>query len=373
MTLLGVDFAAPWMALLVLPLGFAAWRLLRRGRRSGIRFSAVRRIPARAAGWRAVVAAQAPYLLLAGLSALILAAMRPRSSLAHASNSVDAIAIAMTIDVSGSMEALDLAPMSVLEGLQNRYVTASERDAVLQKWSRLARVKSVFGDFISGRSDDLISLVTFGSYASARVPLTADHEMLLHALKGVDIPRTAYDAQGQVIGGEEEANTAIGDGLSVALLRLMKAQPVSKVVILLSDGQNNTGANDPDEVADKAAKLGIRVYVLGVGTRASRTPYLMRVPSLMGQQSYVLRLANTAYDERQLKSIAKKTGGSYYSVDDGDSLVKALEEIDKLEKTKIDVDAWDQWDEHFVPFLAGGSLLVVLAVSLSMAASRRMA
>ncbi|MGN0854708.1 MAG: VWA domain-containing protein [Kiritimatiellia bacterium] len=367
---MGIDFAAPWMALLFLPLGFAAWRLLRRGRRSGIRFSAVGRIPPRAAGWRAIVAQKAPYLLLAGLAALVLAGMRPRSSLAHASSSVDALAIAMTIDVSGSMEALDLAPPSALAGLQQRYVTESERETVLEKWSRLARVKSVFADFISRRPDDLISLVTFGSYASARVPLTADHAMLLHALKGVDIPRTAYDAQGRTI-GEDEANTAIGDGLSVALLRLMKAKPVSKVVILLSDGQNNTGVNDPDEVAAQAAKLGIRVYVIGVGTRASRTPFLMRVPSLMGPSSYVLRAANTAYDERQLKSIAERTGAAYYSVNDGDSLAKALAEIDQLEKTKIDVDAWDRWDEHFVPFLVSGTLLVLLAVSLSMAASRR--
>lgn len=375
MTVLGIDFAAPALALLFLPLGFAAWRLLRRARRAGVRFSAVGRIPPRAAGWRAVVAAQTPYILLAGLSALILAAMRPRSSLAHATSSVDAIAMAITIDVSGSMEALDLAPRSALEGLQGRYVSEKERDAVIQEHSRLARVKKDFAGFVSGRPDDLISLVTFGSYASARVPLTADHAMLLHALKGVDIPKTYFDAQGRVIGEEGEANTAIGDGLSVALLRLMKAEPVSKAVILLSDGKNNTGANDPDEVADKAARLGIRVYVIGVGARTPRTPFLLRVndPFRAREPRYVLQMMDTAYDERQLRSIARKTGAAYFSVDDRDALAKALEEIDKLEKTKIDVDAWDQWDEHFVPFLIGGALLVMLSVSLSMAATRRMA
>lgn len=372
MSMLGVEFASPWLASLFLLLLPVAWRLLRRRRQDGVRFSAVGRIPPRAAGWRAFVASQTPYVLLAGLALLIVAVMRPRSSAARASNGMDAIAIALTLDVSGSMEALDLAPPSVLRGLENRIVLGKEYEAAVGAYSRLARVKSVFADFISKRPDDLISLVTFGTYASTRVPLTADHEMLAHALEGVEIPTTLFDRNGQPIGGEEEANTAIGDGLSVALLRLMKAKPVTKVVILLSDGKNNTGVNDPDAIADKAAKLGIRVYAIGVGARAPYTPFLVRQAGL-GDPRYVLRLLNSSFDERQLMSIARKTGASYYSVTDGDSLVKAVEEIDKLEKTRIEVDSWDQWDEHFVPFLIGGSLLVVLAVSLSMAASRRMA
>ena len=105
-----MSFANPWALLLFLPLAVAAWRLLRRGRRGGIRFSAVPRLPARAAGWRAKVAALTPFLLLAGLALLVLAAARPRTSLAREKKSVDAIAIAMTVDVSGSMDALDLTP-----------------------------------------------------------------------------------------------------------------------------------------------------------------------------------------------------------------------------------------------------------------------
>ena len=105
-----MSFANPWALVLIAPVAFAAWRLLRRARRSGIRFSAVGRIPARAAGWRAHVASLTPFVLLAGLALLVLAAARPRTSLAHEKKSVDAIAIAMTVDVSGSMDALDLTP-----------------------------------------------------------------------------------------------------------------------------------------------------------------------------------------------------------------------------------------------------------------------
>ena len=179
-----MSFANPWLLILFAPLAAAAWRLLRRGRKAGIRFSALGRIPARAAGWRAKVAALTPYLLLSGLALLVFAAARPRTSLAHEKKSVDAIAIAMTVDVSGSMEALDLTPKG------ERF----SRDT-----TRLAVVKKLFAEFVSKRPDDLIGLVTFGGYASTRSPLTADHEALLNVLKGVEIPAIALDAQGRAI------------------------------------------------------------------------------------------------------------------------------------------------------------------------------
>ena len=155
-----MSFANPLMLLLFVPIAIAAWRLLRRGRRSGIRFSAVGRLPAKAAGWRAKVAALTPFILLAGLSLLTLAAARPRTSLAHEKKSVDAIAIAMTVDVSGSMDALDLTPKG---------------ERFSRETTRLAVVKKLFAQFVEKRPDDLIGLVTFGGYAQTRSPLTADH------------------------------------------------------------------------------------------------------------------------------------------------------------------------------------------------------
>lgn len=349
-----MSFANPCFLLLVLPLGFAAWRLLRRGRKGGVRFSAFGRIPRHSAGWRAKVAALTPFLLLLGLLALVVAAARPRSPLAHEKRDVNAIAIAMTVDVSGSMDALDLTPIG------EKYSRAT---------TRLAVVKNLFAEFVEKRPDDLIGLVTFATYASTRSPLTADHEALINVLKGVEIPSQSFDAEGRMIGSEHETNTAIGDGLATALARLKEAKPKSKIVILLSDGENNTGAVTPDEAAAAAEKMGVKVYAIGVGTRARRTPVIGR--DFFGRE--VVQYINMAFDEKQLKSIAEKTGGAYFSVNDRDSLEKALEDISSLETTKLEADVYDRWEEHFTYFLFVGVFLVLFAASLSMFATRRLA
>ena len=348
-----MSFANPWLLLLSLPLGAAAWRLLRRGRKAGIRFSAVGRLPAKTAGWRAKVAALTPFVLLAGLALLVVAAARPRSPLAHESRSVDAIAIAMTVDVSGSMDALDLTPKGA---------------RFSRETTRLAVVKKLFAQFVEKRPDDLIGLVTFGGYASTRSPLTADHEALLNVLRGVQISSVAYDAQGRAISGDEQM-TAVGDGLATALARLKDAKPKSKIVILLSDGVSNTGAVEPDEAAAAAKKMGVKVYAIGVGTRSRRTPIIGR--DFFGRET--VQYADMTFDERQLKSIARTTGGLYFPVNDREALVKALEDISELETTKLEADAYDRWEEHFALFLLTGAVLVLAAVTLSMAATRRMA
>ena len=346
-----MNFANPWLLLLFLPLAAAAWRLLRRGRRSGVRFSAVSRLPAKAAGWRARAAALSPWILLAGLALLVVAASRPRTSLAREKKSVDAIAIAMTVDVSGSMDALDLTPKG---------------EKFSRQTTRLAVVKKLFAEFVEKRPDDLIGLVTFGGYAATRAPLTADHAALLNVLKGVEIPSLAVDAQGRAISRDEQM-TAIGDGLSTALLRLKDAKPKTKIAILLSDGVSNTGAVEPDEAADAAAKMGVKVYAIGVGTRARRTPIIDR--DFFGRET--VQYADMTFDEQQLRSIAKKTGGTYFPVNDRDSLANALDEIDKFETTRLDADVFNRWREHFAAPLLAGAALVLVAVSLSMAASRR--
>ena len=345
-----MSFAWPWCFLMALPLGLAGWRMLRRGRRAGIKFAPVRRLPAKTAGWRAKVANFAPFIFLAGAALLVMAAARPRKALTQGNRSVDAIAIAMTVDVSGSMEALDLAT--------NR----SDPE------TRLDVVKEVFKKFIQARPDDLIGLVTFGGYASSRAPLTADHEALLHVLKGVQVPSVSYDANGRPI-DPDETMTAVGDGLATALARLKDAEPKSKIVILLSDGVSNTGVVEPDAAAAAAEKLGIRVYTIGVGTKSRRTPFKAR--DMFGRTS--IQYANMSFDESQLKSIAEKTHARYFAVNDKDGLKSALEEIDTREKTTLDRTVYQRWHEYFAPFLLGGVALLLAAVSLQMAASRRLA
>ena len=344
-----MNFAWPYCFLLFVPLAAAGWRMLRRGRRAGVKFAPVVRLPARTAGWRARLANFAPFLFLLGAAALVVAAARPRQALSHGNRSVDAIAIAMTVDVSGSMEALDLTPRGA------DYTT------------RLDVVKEMFRKFIEARPDDLIGLVTFGGYAASRAPLTADHETLLHVLKGVQVPSVNYDANGRPV-DPDETMTAVGDGLATALARLKDAEPKSKIVILLSDGVSNTGVVEPDAAAAAAEKLGIRVYTIGVGTKSSRTPFRSR--DMFGRTT--IAYADMSFDESQLKSIAQKTHARYFAVRDADGLKAALEEIDSLEKTTLDRTVYQRWNEFFAPFLVGGVLLVLLAVSLQMAASRRL-
>lgn len=339
-----MSFADPWMLLLFVPWAFAAWRLLRRGRNRGIKFSALNRLPASNGGWRAWLAGLVPYLLLLGLALSVLAAARPRTASGHERKSVDAIAIAMTVDVSGSMNALDLAPAGTVRFTRDM--------------TRLAVVKKLFAQFVEKRPDDLIGLVTFGGFASTRCPLTADHAALLKVLDGVQVSSAR----------NEESLTAIGDGLATALLRLKEAKPVSKAVILLSDGVSNAGAVEPGEAAESAAKLGIKVYVIGVGTDSEVVPVIGR--DFLGRE--IVANGYSGFDEEQLKSIASVTGGRYFAVNDREALEAALDEIDQLETTELDVDVYARWTEHFPLFLLSGVLLAVLAVTLSMLATRRL-
>ena len=349
-----MSFACPYAFLLALPLGAAAWRMLRRGRRSGVKFAPVRRLPPRTAGWRARLANLTPFIFLAGAALLMVACARPRKALNRESRNVEAIAIAMTVDVSGSMEALDLSPTNVRNLDEAR--------------TRLDVVKELFAKFVEARPDDLIGLITFGGYASSRAPLTADHDALLHVLKGVEVPAMSFDANGNIV-DPDETMTAVGDGLATALARLKNAETKSRIVILLSDGVSNTGAVDPDDAAAAAAKLGIRVYTIGVGTHSARTPF--RAKDMFGRTS--VQYANMSFDESQLKSIAEKTHARYFAVNDKEGLKSALEEIDSLEKTTLDRTVYQRWHEFFAPFLLGGVALLVMAVSLQMAASRRLA
>lgn len=348
-----MDFAWPYAFLMAIPLGIAAWRMLRRGRQSGVKFSAVGRLPPRTAGWRAHFANLLPFVFLFGAALLVVACARPRRPLNRESRNVDAIAIAMTVDVSGSMEALDLSPSGV----------RSLKDAK----TRLDVVKELFAKFVEARPDDLIGLITFGGYAASLTPLTADHEALLQVLRGVQVPALSFDANGQPI-DPDETMTAVGDGLATALARLKNAETKSRIVILLSDGVSNTGAVEPDDAAVAAAKLGVRVYTIGVGTHSSRTPF--RAKDMFGRET--VQYSNSSFDESQLKSIAKKTGARYFGVRDAKGLRAALDEIDSLEKTTLDRTVFQRYREYFPPFLLLGSLIVLAAVSLQMMASRRL-
>ncbi|MCL2104580.1 MAG: VWA domain-containing protein [Kiritimatiellaeota bacterium] len=332
------NFATPLAFFLLIPWAVAAWRLYRRGKAAGVLFAPASRLPWRTAGWRVAVARMLPALFLFGALLLIFAAARPRTTLARERRSVNAIAIGMVIDVSGSMSALDFAPSGKFEP------------------TRLDVIKETFAQFVAARPDDLIGLVTFATYASTRAPLTVDHRMLRHVLGGVEIPKEP---------GEDR--TAIGDGLSTALARLADAEPKTRIVVLLTDGENNDGIISPDQAAAAAAKLGVRVYVIGVGTHG-RVPAKGR--DMFGREG--IGYMDVAFNEPQLKAIAEKTNGRYFNVRDEKALKSALEEISTLETTKIERQVYERYNEHFVNYLLLGAALVALALTLNMGVAKRL-
>lgn len=345
----GFRFAFPWAFLLLLPLAFAGWRLLRKGsRRVALPFAPMHRLPVRTSGWRSIAARVAPYLFLAGSLLLVVAAARPQTYFAKERHSADAIAIAMVVDVSGSMEALDLSPISpLLPGAK----------------TRLEVVKDVFAQFIEERPDDLVALVTFGGYASTRSPLTADHDALLQILKGTVIPKG--DAANARV-SSDELMTAVGDGLATACARLQNAEPTTRIAVLLSDGVSNTGIITPDRAAELAKELGIKVYTIGVGSNGE-VPVKVQDP--FGRE--VVRNFIVEFDETQLKSIAETTGGRYFSVSDNKGFRAAVEEIDKLEKTKVERVVYNNYNEKFAWFLLAGAALAMAAVLVNSAILRR--
>lgn len=336
-------FAAPLALLFLLPLAFAAWRMLRRSKTvTAVPFAPMRRLPVHTAGWRGMAVRAMPYLFVFGAALLVIAAARPQSCFSKEKKTSDAIAIAMVVDVSGSMEALDLTKGN-----------PEDRDAQ----TRLDVVKECFGNFIAERPDDLIALVAFGGYATTRSPLTADHEALLQILKGTVIPGGEYDDQGRPV-SQEELLTAVGDGLTTACARLQNAEPKTRIIVLLSDGVSNTGVFTPDFAADVAKGLGIKVYTIGVGSNTGRAPF--RTRDMLGRT--VVAYGQTEFNDTELRNISMKTGGKYFNVTDNAGFKKTMEEINKLETTKVTRNVYRHYNERYLPFLVVGALATVFAV-----------
>ena len=272
----------------------------------------------------------------------MIALARPQTMFDRSSRRSDVIALQMVVDVSGSMEALDFSTPT-------------------QYKTRLDMVKETFAEFVKHRPDDLIGLVTFGGFAVSRVPLTLDHAALLHVLKGVEIPRPSLDAAGRPT-SQEELLTAIGDGLATALARIEKASVTSRVVVLLSDGESNTGIVKPADAARAAKALGVKIYTIGVGS-TGLAPFRMR--DAWGRQ--VIQRGSAGFALLNLK----ETGGLYFNVRDPKGMQNALREIDRLERTEVRREVFRQYHEFYPWFLTSGFVLLAAAVFLNVALGRK--
>jgi Ca-activated chloride channel homolog len=313
-----VTFARPWLLLLLLLLPL--WWLLRRRRAvPAARYSDVT-LPAMATRrrWWVMLPPVLRGLALAGLS---LAAAGPRIGGDTVEIKQEGIAIVITIDISSSMLAEDFAPSNRLE--------VAKRQAV---------------GFIRGRAADRIGLVAFAGEALTQVPVTLDYPVIEQAVMDLKI-------------GSLEDGTAIGSGLATAVNRLRRAPDKSKVILLLTDGENNKGIIDPRTAAATAAAFGIKVYTIGVGT-IGEAP----IPTGRGLGGFRYEMLPVRIDEPLLQEIAQKTGGRYFRAKDSEALSRIFRQIDALEKTPIHVTRYTRYDETTRPLILLG--LAALALEL---------
>ena len=267
-------------------------------------------------------------LKAAAFALLIIALARPQSTSTRENVNIEGIDIMLAMDISGSMLAEDFKP------------------------NRLEASKEVAKDFILGRPSDRIGLVVFSGESFTQCPLTTDHAVLVNLL-------------GEIKSGMIEDGTAIGDGLATAVSRLKDSEAISKVIILLTDGENNRGFIDPVSAAEIAKTFNLRVYTIGVGTIGT-APYPIQTPFGMQYQQIEVRI-----DEPLLKDIAAMTNGKYFRATNTAKLKEIYQEIDQLEKSKIDVTEYRKKSEEYLPFALWALAFIVLDFVLGIAVFRK--
>lgn len=263
-----------------------------------------------------------PFLLrLLSIALVIIVIARPQSVSSWEESETQGIDIVLALDVSGSMLAQDLKP------------------------DRLQAAKKVAAEFITDRSNDNIGLVIFAGESFTQCPLTTDHKVLLNLLDDINF-------------GMIDDGTAIGLGLATSVNRLKESQSQSKVVILLTDGTNNSGQIAPLTAADLARSYGIRVYTVGVGTKGM-APTPVNTPFGIRMQNMPVDI-----DEETLTEIAAITGGQYFRAQDTEGLRQVYNEIDEMEKYLISVQNVTRRQELFLPFALAALALMLLELLL---------
>lgn len=248
------------------------------------------------------------FLRMIVLSLVIIAFARPQSTDRWEEREVEGVDIVLSLDISGSMLAEDFKP------------------------NRIEAAKQIGAEFISGRPDDRIGLVIYAGESFTQCPLTLDHAVLINLFM-------------QVESGIIEDGTAIGSGIATAVNRLKKSEAESKVIILLTDGVNNRGIISPLAAAEIAKSFGIRIYSIGIGT-IGKAPYPFRTP--FGVQ---YQMIDVEIDEKLLQEISEMTGGKYFRATDEQALRQIYTEIDRLEKTKLEVTMFSKPREEFFMIL----------------------
>jgi len=275
--------------------------------------------------WRTLIYPWLPVLSALSFISLIFALARPQLSLKEEEVKAEGIDIVMVMDISSSMLAQDFKP------------------------DRLSVSKEVAKAFIDKRIYDRIGLVVFAGESFTQCPLTTDHRIVKDFLDGLQC-------------GLLEDGTAIGMGLASAVNRVKESEAKSKVIILLTDGVNNSGYIKPMTAAEIAKQLNTKVYTIGVGSRGQALSPVQR----RSDGRYIFGMANVEIDERLLNEIAVLTDGKYYRATNEESLQQIYDEIDQLEKTEIEISVFKRYSEEYRPFALMALVLVLIEVLLRM-------
>ena len=331
-----MTFAHPFLLLLLLLLPLAAWLKGRRGQPPAFLYSSVKLVEGLTRARRSRAGNLLAALRWLVLALFLVALAQPRLTKSTTEVKASGIDIVAALDLSGSMISEDFEVRG-------------------ERVNRFNMAKSVLRDFIDKRPNDRIGLVVFAREAYIATPLTLDHDYLQENLARLEI------------GAINENATAIGDALTTAVNRLRDLKSKSKIIILATDGQNNSGNTEPLRAAAAAAAFGVKIYTVGIGEQGQAP---MPARDMFGRKVY--QMVPVDVDETTLQKIADQTGGKYYRADNADKFRQIYAEIDKLEKTEATVNKFTEYKELFGWFVGAGLALLLLELVLGETIFRRL-
>ena len=332
-----MEWLSPAYFILIPVLGLVVFYLYSRRRElhASLQFSSLGHLKKMTRGLRAYLSGLPHLLKILALFFVVLALSRPQKADTKVKRNVEGIDIIVTLDISDSMLIEDMTPEN-----------------------RLESSKKYIAEFISGRSSDRIGLVVFSGESYTRVPMTLDYPLLLENLKQVKTSRNI------------KMGTAIGVALANAVARLKDSTAKSRVIIFMTDGENNSGTIDPLTALDIAKGYGIKIYSIGMGKDGqSRLP--VYISDAMGNTIKQYRPIHSQVNEELLNKFASETGGKFWRASSGDSLDQVFQEINQLEKTKIAVDKFTRYAELYQNYLFWGLVFYVLSILIGQTVLRR--
>jgi Ca-activated chloride channel family protein len=330
-----MTFAHPYVLLLLLLLPALAWLKGKAGQAAAFVYSSVDLVRPISGLRRSRAGSILAKLRWLALALFIVALAQPRLIRGESHVKASGIDIVVALDISGSMRSEDFGPGQ----------------------SRIKLAKEVLGKFIDNRPNDRIGMVAFAKDAFIVSPPTLDHDFLQQQLERLDIGVIESDA------------TAIGSALMAALNRIKDLKDKSKIVVLMTDGENNSGKIPPLTAADAAQALGVKVYTIGIGKQGT-APYPTGRRDQYGRMLYQDMAVDI--DEDTLTKISQQTHGKYYRADTADTLRRIYDEIDRLEKTKVEVNKYQHYDELFGQAAIAGLAVLLMEMILTQTVWRKL-